>query len=213
MDLGGHDDTARDGDWAVPATALAHALRTPLNALKGWATLLASGELGRLPPDAATATSEMRRAVGELERAIELVGPLARPAPDTQVEVELADVIDGVLTSLGYRARGPATLTMVAPAWKGWRPLFAALGERCAADGAERVRVTAAAGAVWLEAAAPRAGAGDGQLAAVAAARRAAAGGRERDFPPGGGARLVGAGLICGSGRTTYRCEQARREG
>ncbi|MFP4270861.1 MAG: hypothetical protein ACLFTL_09895, partial [Alphaproteobacteria bacterium] len=148
MDLGGHNEAASDGDWAVPTTALTHALRTPLNALKGWATLLASGELGRLPPDAAVATSEMRRAVGELERAIELVGPLARPAPDTQMEMELATVLDGVFAGLGYRVRGAPTLTVTAPAWKGWRPLFAALAERCAADGAARVEVTAAGDAV-----------------------------------------------------------------
>jgi len=213
MDLGGHDQAASDGDWAVPATALTHALRTPLNALKGWATLLASGELGRLPPDAAAATSEMRRAVGDLERAIALVGPLTNPAPDTEVEVELVTVLDGAFASLGYRARGPATLTLAAPAWKGWRPLFAALAERCAADGGEQVEVTAAAGAVRLAAAAPRAGAGDGLLAAVAAARRAAAGGLELDFPPDGGARLLGPGLICGSGRTTYQLERSSVDG
>jgi hypothetical protein len=204
MDLGGHDEAASDADWAVPATALTHALRTPLNALKGWATLLASGELGRLPPDAAAATSEMRRAVGELERAIELVGPLPTAATDTELEVELATVVDAAFAGLGYNVRGPATLTAAAPAWKGWRPLFSALAEHCAADGAERVDVVGTAGCLRFEAAAPRAGAGDGQLAAVVAARRAAAGGLELDLPPGGGARLLGAGLICGSGRTTY---------
>ncbi len=203
MDLG-DDDGPSGGDWAVPATALTHALRTPLNALKGWTTLLASGELGRLPPDAAAATSEMRRAVGDLERAIELVGPLAVPAIDSELEVELSTALDAAFAGAGYHARGRRGLAVTAVAWRGWRPLFAALAERCAADGAADVEVVAERGRLRLAAAAPRAGAGDGRLAAVAAARRAAAGGLGLDLPVEGGACLRGDGLICGSGRTTY---------
>jgi hypothetical protein len=211
MDLRG-DDEAVGGDWAVPVTALTHALRTPLNALKGWSTLLASGELGRLPPDAAAATTEMRRAVGELERAIELVGPLAVPAADTELEVDLAAVLDTAFAAAGYAVDAGGTLAVVAPAWKGWRPLFAALAERCAADGATRVEISAAGGCVRLDAAAPRAGAGDGRLAAVAAARRAAAGGLRLDLPAEGGARLHADGLISGSGRTTYSSDDRDAE-
>ena len=209
MDSIGANEAVNGRDWAVPATALTHALRTPLNALKGWTTLLASGELGRLPADAAAATAEMRRAVGELEQAIELVGPLALPAGDGDLEVELAEVLDAAFTAVGYAVEGEPSLALRAPGWRGWRPLFAAVAARCSADGADRVEIVAAAGSLQFEAAAPRAGAGDGHLAAVAAVRRAAAGGLRLEVRPEGGARLHGDGLISGGGRTTYRRVQS----
>lgn len=205
MELGGHDGRDGGGDWAVPATALTHALRTPLNALKGWAGLLAGGELGRLPPDAAAATAEMRRAVAELERAVELAGPLAPAAPQSEFEVELAGVLAGAFTAVGFRCEGTATLALPAPAWRGWRPLFAALAERCAAEGAGLVEVRADRGGLTIRADAPRAAAGDADLAALAAVRRAAAGGLVLDWPAGGPARLEGSALNSGTGRTTFR--------
>jgi hypothetical protein len=208
MDLGGDDDAWRGGDWAVPAAALAHALRTPLNALKGWTTLLASGDLGRLPGDAAAAAEEMRRAVGALERAIDLVEPLPLAGARSEREVDVAAVLDAAFLGAGYTTTGEATLTLTASAWPGWRPLFAALAARCSAHGAQRVEVVVEDGRLRWRADAPRAGAGDGRLATVAAARRAAAGGLRLDLPGAGGAHLDGADLICGTGRTTYRLEQ-----
>jgi hypothetical protein len=207
MDLG--DERCWTGeDWAVPAGALTHALRTPLNVLKGYGSLLASGELGRLAPQAAEAAGEMRRAVSELEAAVELLAPLALPPAAAADRFELRPLLDGAFARVGYAPSEDGDLDVEAVDWPGWRELVAAIVRLCAADGADRVEVGGGPGVLELRASFPRSGAGDGHLAGCVARARAAAGGFRLDLPAGGGVRLEAApGLISARGGTIYQGE------
>jgi len=205
MDLGAElDDDPAASEWAVPSTALAHALRTPLNVLKGYAVLLASGELGRLDADALAAAVEMREAVAELERTVGLLARLPGPAPTGALDLDLGALIASALTRRGFVVEGGDALTLGAVDWCGWRDLVGALVHMCVAEGAGRIDVRADGANVTWQAAAPRAGGGDGRLAAFAAQRRAAAGGLALRLPATGGAVMEGRGLMSGAGRTTY---------
>lgn len=199
-----------DDGWPVPAGVLTHALRTPLNALKGYSTLLASGELGRLAPDAADAAAEMRRAVAALERTVELLAPAPEAPTAGAGVVDLAPALATALDGAGYVARPGGTLGLTAPPWEGWQPLLLALVRMCAAEGAERIDAAAAGGVLELRAAAPRRTAGDGRLAALAARRHAAAAGLVVRLPRVGGARLCGDTLISGTGVTIFVASNAR---
>jgi len=205
IDVGGDDGVSEAGDWAVPSTALAHALRTPLNVLKGYTTLLVSGELGRLSPDAVAAATEMRHAVGDLERVVGLLARLPSPARAGATDLDLTVLIDTALARAGYAPAPGGTLEVAAVAWPGWRDLIAAVAQMCADEGAPAIELTVSRAHMAWRAGAPRARGGDGRLAALAARRRAAAGGISLHLPASGGAVLEAPGLIHGCGATTYR--------
>jgi hypothetical protein len=154
----------------------------------------------------------MRRAVGELEAAVELLGPVAPPPVEAAPSRDLTPVLDAAFARAGYTTAADGALVLDAPAWSGWDALFGALARLCAADGAQEVTAHASGGRLELRARAPRGGSGDGRLAAVAARRRAAAAGMGLDLGPAGGARLEAGGLICGEGRTTYNWNVVPRD-
>lgn len=177
------------GSLRVPAAALAHDLRTPVNALQSWSTLLLAGGHGRLDSAALAAVRDMNDAARRLaaiaallEEPLDDVGPTSRGTCD----VDLMALFDVAATAEGWRNHHTDG-RLVAVRWEGWMGLvrgsIAALG---GADAAH-LRLTATTdGTVAIAAEPVSAGTGDGELGRWVLRQRAARAGFPLEEPRAG---------------------------
>lgn len=160
-------------DSAVPVPLLAHALRTPLNLVEGYAGLLASGGIGRLDADARAAVADLHVAARTLTRTLGLLDHVVHgvtPPPAGAPPRDLGPALDLAAGTFGWRLDGAAAGPVEAVGWDGWQPLLhvamAALDERGAVELVLDVRCGAGDhGAIELTAAPFATGSGDTALA------------------------------------------------
>ncbi len=163
---------------SVPLPVLAHALRTPLNVVEGYAALLAGGGVGRLDDAARAAVAEVHAAARSLGRTLDLVDRVAEAVPPPAravASMELWPLVDRVAADFGWRPSAREGAVAVV-AWPGLEPLLrvslAALDERGTVS--LGVAVGAMPGRLDLTAAPYDVGSGDTVLADWLADRLAA---------------------------------------
>ncbi len=190
--------------WTVPAPLLAHALRTPLNILGGYAALLAHGELGALPPEAREAALAVREAAAALERTVELLPappPAPRPGPLT---LPLGQVVARAARAQGWEVRETDGFALDGIAWSGWAGLWATLIAGASPPIARTLRLAGEGPRLVIGVDPAAFGGGGEQLPEHLATRRAAAAGMALARAATGTWHLDGAGLMRGCGTLIF---------